>query len=100
MPNQIKDILQEVPVGLPAMKYVPTWRDEIPADSLWTPGSHGHPGCKTCRGTGWMRADVYPGHPQFGKLMPCDCVKDLSIRRRLDYERSPDYKPVPKTATP
>jgi len=28
--------------------------------------------CPDCGGVGYFRADVLPGHPQFGKLIPCD----------------------------
>ena len=29
--------------------------------------------CPLCRGAGYTRADVQPGHPQFGKPVPCAC---------------------------
>ncbi len=33
----------------------------------------GDPNCPHCHGLGYLRADVPPGHPRFGKLEPCVC---------------------------
>lgn len=33
----------------------------------------GDPNCKLCGGTGYLRVDVPPGHPEFGKLTICTC---------------------------
>ena len=33
----------------------------------------GDPNCPICHGLGYVRLDVPPGHPQFGKLVPCVC---------------------------
>ncbi|MDY6878262.1 MAG: ATP-binding protein [Chloroflexota bacterium] len=38
--------------------------------------------CPTCRGLGYLRADVPVGHPDFGKLVPCTCrLAELAQRR-------------------
>jgi DNA replication protein DnaC len=46
----------------------------------------GDPNCKYCGGLGYLRADVEPGHPDFGKLEACICrrrnIAD-SVRERL-----------------
>ena len=31
------------------------------------------PDCAICNDAGYLRRDVPPGHPSFGKLFPCDC---------------------------
>ena len=92
---EIKDVIPNAQV--PQKRYVPDWHDLLPEDSLWTPGSHGDPSCQICYGTGWLRADVRPGHPQFGKLEPCSCVDNVT-RQKIAYENSPDYRPTPKAA--
>ncbi len=33
----------------------------------------GDPNCELCGGSGYLRADVPPGHPNFGKLEICSC---------------------------
>jgi DNA replication protein DnaC len=38
--------------------------------------------CPTCKGLGYVRADVPVGHPDFGKLLPCSCrLEELAQRR-------------------
>ena len=52
------------------------WRDMIPSGSRWFPGCPGRPDCKTCEGTGYLRLEPLPiGHPYFGKIVLCDCVR-------------------------
>jgi hypothetical protein len=94
--SKLADNLQEIHFDNNKHLYVKDWRDQLPAGSLWEPGSHGDPACKTCMGTGWVRADVYPGHPLFGKLQPCECVPNL-IHQKLAMENSPAYIPTPLT---
>ncbi|MBT3336485.1 MAG: ATP-binding protein [Anaerolineae bacterium] len=46
----------------------------------------GDPNCKFCGGAGYLRADVEPGHPNFGKLEICTCRnRDVAehVRERL-----------------
>ncbi|MBL6962094.1 MAG: ATP-binding protein [Anaerolineales bacterium] len=46
----------------------------------------GDPNCKFCGGMGYLRTDVEPGHPDFGKLEICTCrTHDVSeqVRQRL-----------------
>jgi DNA replication protein DnaC len=38
--------------------------------------------CPLCKGRGWLRYDVPLGHPDFSKLVPCQCTK-----KRFDEER-------------
>jgi DNA replication protein DnaC len=30
--------------------------------------------CEICRDAGWLRAAAEPGHPNFGRLFPCECL--------------------------
>jgi hypothetical protein len=94
--SKLSDNLQEVHID--QRQYVKNWQDELPKGSLWTPGSKGDPACRVCMGTGWVRYDVYPGHPQFGKVAVCNCVANHDLhQRKVDYENSPDYVPVSKS---
>ncbi len=46
-----------------------------------TPGS-GRPECPKCGGLGFVVPDVPPGHPAFGRAVPCDCrAKDREMER-------------------
>ena len=72
----IKNVLPKLPHN-----YVRDWREYVPKESHWTPGSPGDPGCRTCLGTGWLRDDLPLGHPQFGKLQACDCQAKMKARR-------------------
>lgn len=38
-----------------------------------TDGALGQRNCPLCGGAGFLRLDVPPGHPQFGRLEPCTC---------------------------
>lgn len=53
---------------------VPTQRTEL-EPSRFTDGV-GDPDCPHCHGLGYLRVDVPPGHPNFGKLQPCMCQLD------------------------
>jgi DNA replication protein DnaC len=39
--------------------------------------------CPICQGAGWLRVDVPLGHPSFGKLLKCECIKQSEERQRL-----------------
>jgi DNA replication protein DnaC len=46
----------------------------------------GDPGCPNCHGIGYLRQDVPAGHPDFGKLVICECRKgqvSRQVRERL-----------------
>ncbi|CAN5827757.1 hypothetical protein BH20CHL4_BH20CHL4_06870 [soil metagenome] len=37
--------------------------------------------CETCKDQQWLRVDVEPGHPNFGRLFPCEClVREREVR--------------------
>jgi hypothetical protein len=55
--------------------YIPEWKENLPEGSQWFPGSTGKPACKLCNGLGWLRRDWPIGHPDFGKLVACDCTR-------------------------
>lgn len=41
--------------------------------------------CERCRGAGYLRRDVLPGHPDFGKLIECSCeLGQQRSKRRQD----------------
>lgn len=42
------------------------------------------PDCEICRDLGWVKLDVGPEHPQFGKFVPCQCRKEEIARRRME----------------
>lgn len=77
MQTKLSENLREIRVAnlQNQRKYIHNWREQLPPGSDWFPGSTGKPGCKICHGLGWFRYDVEYGHPEFGKLHKCDCVK-------------------------
>jgi DNA replication protein DnaC len=40
--------------------------------------------CPVCRGAGYLRRDVPPGHPDFGRPVPCRCKLEEISEHRLD----------------
>lgn len=38
------------------------------------------PVCPKCNGAGWLRLDVPLGHPSFGRLFKCECIKTAEDR--------------------
>jgi hypothetical protein len=71
-------------------QYVANWKELLPDGSQWWPGSTGKPGCKVCNGIGWVREDHPFGHPQFGRLLPCECSRQSEPRSEAgprDYTR-------------
>ena len=81
------------------VQYVHDWEAHLPAGSIWTPGSHGQPGCPICKGMGWLRKELPTYHADFGKLVFCDCVprethaKLAEERNSKGYTRQDDRKP-------
>ena len=46
------------------------------------------PSCAFCGGQGWVRRRASLGHPDFGQLFPCDCLKERNrgeLRSRLQH---------------
>lgn len=39
--------------------------------------------CKICRGVGFVLLDVPPGHPDFGKAIPCQCKQEERLWKRI-----------------
>lgn len=44
--------------------------------------------CPKCGGAGYFRLDVPVGHPQFGKVVPCDCKERERMATRYSEQRS------------
>ncbi|HET89683.1 MAG TPA: AAA family ATPase [Chloroflexi bacterium] len=44
--------------------------------------------CPICKGIGYLRTNVPIGHPDFGKLAPCQCQLDQLAQRRLSSLRA------------
>jgi len=43
--------------------------------------------CPICKGAGYLSKDVPVGHPDFGKLYPCQCkIEELEAKRLLDLQ--------------
>src|SRR3712207_2022125 len=44
--------------------------------------------CGICQDAGFLRVDVPPGHPNFGRIFPCDCkVREREERAIEDLRR-------------
>ncbi|SRR5579875_280183 len=46
----------------------------VPLPKPWQPS--GEVRCPVCRDQGWLRRDVPPGHPLFGKIVRCACQQE------------------------
>ncbi len=47
-----------------------------------------NPPCELCGGLGFVTLDVPPGHPQYGRAVPCECKQEEIEARRLASLRS------------
>jgi DNA replication protein DnaC len=46
------------------------------------------PVCPLCNGAGYLRMEVPVGHPNFGRLFPCQCkLSEMADRTHVDLER-------------
>ena len=50
----------------------------LPAGQL--PEESSSPKCQVCNGTEWVSKHVEVGHPEFGKMFPCECVQPAPER--------------------
>lgn len=60
-----------------------------------TPSEHDEPGpaselgrevCPVCKGAGYLRLDVPVGHPNFGRIIPCECkIRERESRLLRQY---------------
>jgi len=51
--------------------------------------------CPLCKGKGWLRHDVPFGHPDFGKLAPCQCTeKEFEKEHLVRLERYSNLGPL------
>ncbi len=54
----------------------------------WLDAEPGPPLCSICKGAGFVYADVPPGHPDFGRAIPCSCTqKELEENRLARLQR-------------
>lgn len=45
--------------------------------------------CPICHGSGYLRLDVPPGHPDFGRVVPCRCkIREIEQQRLQDLRRA------------
>jgi DNA replication protein DnaC len=50
---------------------------------------NGDPVCAICGGAGYLRLDVPPGHPDFGRIVPCKCkMREIAQRRLQDLRNA------------
>jgi DNA replication protein DnaC len=75
--DHLDDILRRNSIQPP--EHIPTDGavSQPPADEAWL--------CPICGGTGYLRQDVPVGHPNFGKLAPCQCrLREQESKRLTD----------------
>lgn len=58
------------------------WRSAIAAERS------DKPVCSICRGMGFVTQDLPPGHPDFGRALPCECKQEEIEARRLSNLRA------------
>jgi len=75
--KSIGELLTELNIRKSGQKMVRDWKSMLPVGSRWHPGDPGDPACQICEGIGYLRVDLPVGHPDFGKLLLCYCVKVL-----------------------
>ena len=60
-----------------------TSRGSTPTSSNDSDEPREEPVCPICKGAGLLRIDVLPGHPDFGKVVPCRCRSEALTQERL-----------------
>jgi DNA replication protein DnaC len=65
--QNLGDALKELRLDKFLEKIAPAALSEAPVDEPEDDA------CRRCRGAGYLRRDVLPGHPDFGKLFECSC---------------------------
>lgn len=81
LPVQPRD---EFPPRRPGQQRAPTAQS---APSIPAPYTSPKAPCPVCKGTGYLRADVPYGHPNFGKPIACECKEqERRERRRLQLQ--------------
>jgi DNA replication protein DnaC len=54
------------------------------ASTRTTSSTDGEEVCPICGGAGYLRRDLPPGHPEFGRPVPCQCVLEKITEKRLE----------------
>lgn len=63
-----------------------------------TEKTHDKKPCPKCNGNGWVVLDRPPGHPEFGKAIPCECMADeIALRRAAKLERQDGLNEAQRT---
>lgn len=88
MPKKIDETLKKLAENISEASS-PTTSNTKPAapsakDSVRLNGLAGNPNCPICAGIGYVRLEVPLGHPDFGKLQPCECRRREISQRVLD----------------
>jgi hypothetical protein len=81
MIKTIRQVMEENKSFKSKSQVIGNWKDFIPAGSRWHPGDPGNPACKICEGTGYLRLDLSLSHPDFGKLVLCECASAMPAQR-------------------
>lgn len=76
----LSEVMQQQQEYRQNAKIARAWRSIRPKGSRWNPGDPGDPACGVCEGTGYLRLDLPIGHPQYGRLVLCDCVRVLEVK--------------------
>ncbi|MEX2425883.1 MAG: ATP-binding protein [Thermomicrobiaceae bacterium] len=64
-----------------------TRKNTSPANTPQYSAGDGESSCPVCRGAGYVRMDAPVGHPNFGRLIPCDCkIEEQEHHWRRQYE--------------
>lgn len=74
MRKQLRTISPEI-LKPPQTQAPPT--DSAPTDNELVPS----PNCPTCNDAGFLKFDVSPDNPKFGKLYPCSCTERIRAER-------------------
>jgi DNA replication protein DnaC len=86
MPKKIDETLKKLAENISKASTPTTSNtDQAEAAAARMNGLAGDPNCPICGGIGYVRLEVPVGHPDFGRLQPCDCRRREISQRVLDH---------------
>ena len=74
--KKIGDLLNDIKISIP-----------VTNGHAQTPEAEQQPTCSLCHDAGWVRMDVPPSHPNFGRLIPCSCKINEREQARIEELR-------------